>query len=328
MQILILSAIGLVAGFFGGMLGIGGSLIMIPAMTELLGPDQHLYQAAAMIVTVFVASPAVYQHRRARVIDARTVARLMPIAALAVVVGVWVSEWSLFAGDGEAYLRTMFGLFVLSVVGYELHKTLRRQRLPKLADLADQPVDRDGTTSIEPAAAHTGGWRLAAIVAIPTGLIAGLLGVGGGVVAVPLEQRFLRIGIRVAIANSAAVIIATGLVGATLKNYAYLTTRVNGLEPLRLAAVLIPMAVVGSLLGSRLTHRLPIRAVKIAFLLLMLVVGIRLTRRAVIDLRQPSTSSTVALSAIPAQTPVKDREERQACMCTTQLSRGCPPMGI
>lgn len=328
MQILILSIIGLIAGFFGGMLGIGGSLIMIPAMTELLGPDQHLYQAGAMIVTVFVALPAVYQHRRVGAIDARTVGRLIPVAVPAVVAGVWVSEWSLFAGDGEAYLRALFGVFVLCVVGYELHKTLRRQRSPPLPDLWEPPVDRDGTTSIDSAPKRPGGWRLAAIVAVPTGLIAGLLGVGGGVVAVPLQQRFLGVGIRVAIANSAAVIIATGLVGATVKNYAYMTTHANGLEPVRLAAVLIPMAIVGSLLGSRLTHRLPIRAIKIAFLLMMLFVGIRLTHRAVIDLRQPRASGTVAVSAVLARAPVRSGEERRACIRPAQLSRGSAPMGM
>ena len=57
--------IGLFAGLLGGMLGVGGSIVILPALTEVLGPNQHTYQAAAMVVNFFVVMPAVWQHRRA-----------------------------------------------------------------------------------------------------------------------------------------------------------------------------------------------------------------------------------------------------------------------
>ena len=44
-----LGLIGLAAGLSGGLLGIGGSIVMIPAMTELMCPDPHKFQAAALI---------------------------------------------------------------------------------------------------------------------------------------------------------------------------------------------------------------------------------------------------------------------------------------
>ena len=66
----VLAAVGLLAGVLGGLLGVGGSILMIPAMVFLFadryGPEgQHLYQAAAMIVNLFVVLPAVDRHRRA-----------------------------------------------------------------------------------------------------------------------------------------------------------------------------------------------------------------------------------------------------------------------
>ena len=71
---LLLIALGLVAGGSGGLLGIGGSLVMIPGMILLFGAEgrqagqdpQHLYQAAAMIVNFFVVLPAVVRHSQAR----------------------------------------------------------------------------------------------------------------------------------------------------------------------------------------------------------------------------------------------------------------------
>ena len=47
---LILILIGLMAGVFGGIFGIGGAIIMIPAMVYFLGVDQHTAQGTSLAV--------------------------------------------------------------------------------------------------------------------------------------------------------------------------------------------------------------------------------------------------------------------------------------
>ena len=47
---LILIVIGLMAGVFGGIFGIGGAIIMIPAMVYFLGVDQHTAQGTSLAV--------------------------------------------------------------------------------------------------------------------------------------------------------------------------------------------------------------------------------------------------------------------------------------
>ncbi len=263
-QLLVLAAVGLLAGMTGGMLGIGGSIIMIPAMAEILPPDQHLFQAAAMIVNFFVVVPAVIRHRRAGAIDGRAVTRIIPPALVGVIAGVMLSEAPVFSGHGEAYLRGIFGLFLMAVSVTELWRLTRGVR----------GGDPDGVS------ARTG-WLRAGLIALPVGLVAGLLGVGGGILAVPLQRRFLGIPIRIAIANSATMIIATSLVGACAKNGAYAVDHGLTARPFILAAVLIPTAVLGSAIGSRLTHRVPVRILKGAFLVVMILASIRLLSGAV-----------------------------------------------
>ncbi|MEK6675949.1 MAG: sulfite exporter TauE/SafE family protein, partial [Planctomycetota bacterium] len=258
-----LTIIGVISGIAGGMLGIGGSAVMIPALTMVLGPNQHLYQAAAMIMNFFVAVPAVYQHSKAGAVDRKAVRRFIPIAAVAVIIGVGLSECSLFAGDREVYLRAAFGLFLAWISLQELIRAMRR------ATRNPQNLGRNDS-AIAPAVHPDMTWRLAAIVAAPCGLIAGLLGVGGGLIAVPLQQRFLHIPIRNAIANSCAMIVATSLVGALAKNYAFITQHAGSMDSLVMASVLVPTAALGSMVGARLTHVLPVRFVKIAFFLLLL----------------------------------------------------------
>lgn len=282
MEVVVLFFIGLAAGAVGGMLGVGGSIVMIPALTEVWGPNQHLYQAAAMIVNFFVVVPAVIRHRQAKAIEPAIVARLIPLAVVAVVIGVVMSELPVFTGANEPFLRGLFGGFLMLVAFLELYRLWRDGRKTRLAtsSTASNPQRDDADSP----ANKPHGWLRIAAVAIPTGLIAGLLGVGGGLVAVPLQRRLLGIDIRHAIANSATLIIATSLIGALVKNYAYLSHSGSAARPLFLAAVLVPGAVLGSLYGSRLTHHLPIRTVKLAFLLLLLVAAWRQGSGALVSL--------------------------------------------
>ena len=318
MEYVALVVIGLFAGVVGGMLGVGGSIVMIPAMTEVFGPDQHLYQAAAMIVNFFVVVPAVYQHRRAKAVDTATVLRLVPFTMVAVVVGVGVSELPLFAGEGEAYLRGLFGLFLLFVAVSDLYRLVRRSKSepdmsPELTTTASgisNPARRKGTA--------IGSWRLAAAVAVPTGLAAGLLGVGGGILAVPLQRRLLRVPMRMAIANSAAIIIATSFVGAIAKNYAYVVDHESSVRSFALAAVLIPTAVLGSLIGSRLTHRLPLRVIKIAFFVFLLLAALRFTYKAAGSAREGLAIGPLPANGAQAESVTTKTPSRQSGL-------GAPP---
>lgn len=267
MDLFPLVIVGLFVGLVGGMFGVGGGIVLIPALNEVLGPNQHLYQSTAMIVNLFVAVPAAYQHHCLKAVDVAAVLRMVPMAVASVVAGVGVSELGIFAGEGEAYLRGIFGLFLFTCVAYDIHRMLRKP-------------DIKGATPDGDVAVHTR-WRLLAAIAIPTGFASGLLGIGGGILAVPLQRRLLHTPIRTAIANSAALIVATSLVGAIVKNYAVMSDVEKSMEPILLALVLIPTAVVGSLAGSRLTHRVPVPFVKGAFNLVLLVAAVRLVYGAV-----------------------------------------------
>ncbi len=262
MDTLIFACIGLFVGAAGGLFGIGGGIVLIPLLSEVFGPDQHKYQAASMVVGFFVTTPAAYQHFRAGAIDGQSVRRLLPIAGVSVVGGVLLSEAPFFAGDGEAYLRLLFGAFLLYSAVVEGFKIFRRMLSPE----SFSPREKAASTS----------WLAAAMIAVPTGLVAGLLGVGGGIIAIPLQRRLLGIDLRRAIANSATIIIATALIGSFTKNYAYALDRVDGLAPLVIAGGVVPTAIVGSLVGSRLTHVVPVRALKGLFLVVLLVAAVRI----------------------------------------------------
>ncbi len=280
MDTVILCIVGLLAGMLGGLLGIGGSILMIPAMTHFFGPQQHLYQAAAMIVNFFVVLPALWQHARAGAVMGGVVRRMAPLAVVAVVVGVVASESPLFRGGGQAYLMILFGVFLVYVGGRQLARMVR----------VGQQAQVEGEFD-----AKSGGWRAGLLAGLPTGFVAGLLGVGGGVICVPLQIRLLGMPLRNAIANSTATIVTLSCIGAFSKNYAL---EINHPEytvaaSLGFAAALIPTAIVGSLIGARLTHKLPLTVLRVVFVAVLIAAAARMIGGGVATLRSTGEAGAV-----------------------------------
>lgn len=269
-QLVWIATLGLGAGTLGGMLGVGGSTVIIPGLVILLGRsdgyEQHLYQAAAMIANVAVSVPAALRHRRSGAMTPTALVWMLPAALVCVMLGVWLSNLSVFAGsDGGVWLGRVLALFLVYVVFANLNKLLRSPALPPNGQ--DQRENPDGATPGR-------GLTVGAVM----GTIAGLLGIGGGAVAVPLQQTLMRLPLRRCIANSSAVICVSAAVGAVYKNLSLADQPVpDGSDPLTwtagltLGLILAPTAWAGGRLGASLTHRLPLRAIRWAFVGLMVV---------------------------------------------------------
>lgn len=251
LELSVIAGLGLLAGMLGGMLGIGGSVVMIPGLVILFHSEdpesQHLYQAAAMAVNVAVAAPAALRHARRGTVRRDLFMILMPAALIAIVIGVLLSDHI-----PATALRRLFAVFLLYIVVMELLKIFRR--------LPDVPPD--GIRVTVPRAGAVGG---------AMGLVAGLLGVGGGVLAVPLAQRLCRLPLRHAIGASSAAMCITAIAGASVKITTLPQHGYDRLTAITLAMALAPTAILGAAIGASLTHRLPltwIRAVLVALLLL------------------------------------------------------------
>jgi len=284
---LVVMLIGLVAGMFGGMLGVGGSVVMIPAMTIIFGPAQQLYQGAAMIMNFFVSLPSAWQHRRRNAVLTPVVRVTIPCAVVGVIVGVWVSSGPWFHGHNEVYLSRIFGGFLFYVAAYNVYRLVGRSRLADMDNLAARRLPR---------------WKIAAAVGVPTGFVGGLLGVGGGIVAGPMQQLLLKIPLSRAIANSAVTIVPLSIIGAFYKNWTNAHAGVSMMETLQLAGFLIPTAMVGGYLGAHFTHIVPRRLLRVAFIILMVYAGWTLVRRDMPPV-QPDAAPALAdtVSTYPAE---------------------------
>lgn len=264
MEILFEATVGFFAGLVGGLLGLGGSVIIIPGLIVYLsqtgayvGNMQHLLQAAAMICNVCIAAPSTVAHLRAGAVMRKVVMPLVPIALLGIVLGVATSNSSAFARQNGAYLAMLLAGFFLAVAVYNIARVTSHHDL---------------TAEFEPDR-NISAWRVL-LVGLPMGFMAGLLGIGGGTICVPAQQIFLRIPLRRAIANSAVTILFIAVVGAVYKNATLPSHGVTIAASLRLAVMLVPTAFLGGYLGAKLTHIIPRRVLRVIFIASMVLLAV------------------------------------------------------
>ncbi|GAB5539707.1 MAG: sulfite exporter TauE/SafE family protein [Salibacteraceae bacterium] len=110
-EILILACIGFAAGAFSGMFGIGGGLIMVPAMVFFLGMAQHTAQGTSLGVLVIpVAAIAAFNYYKEGQLNIKFAA----IVALTFIVGGYFGS-KLSLGLSELMLKRLFGVLMLAM---------------------------------------------------------------------------------------------------------------------------------------------------------------------------------------------------------------------
>src|SRR5690349_16085809 len=100
-------ALGLVAGIFSGLLGIGGGQVLVPGMVFLFGEDQKLAQGVSLAFIVPTALAGAYTHYRSGNVLIRTGLWLMPGAIVGGLVGAQLAQML-----DVRVLKLGFGLFL------------------------------------------------------------------------------------------------------------------------------------------------------------------------------------------------------------------------
>ncbi|MBW1714167.1 MAG: sulfite exporter TauE/SafE family protein, partial [Deltaproteobacteria bacterium] len=116
---------------------------------------------------------------------------------------------------------------------------------------------------------------------VPLGIVSGIIGIGGGVLMIPIMVFALKFKMHQAVGTSTALMIFTAIGGALsfLVNGLgvdglppYSTGYLNWLQWILLAGCSVPMAVV----GARAAHHLPAKQLKYIFIAVMFYMGLKM----------------------------------------------------
>lgn len=261
------AAAGAVAGVLGGMLGLGGGVFLVPVLVQGLGVPMP--QAVAVsLTTVIATSNAISASAEARpAINLRLGFLLELVTAAGGLLG------SLAAASVSARsLMITFSIVMVSTSALTFVRRDFRNVLPESVD----PGDWGGRFFDEPSgkvvAYRVKRMPLALLTSFLAGILSTLLGLGGGVVKVPILNAWCGVPMRVASATSAFMIGVTATSGALV----YLG---RGLLLPALAAAAVLGVRIGSGMGLRLGQRQPPRRLKILLSVVLLIVSILMLRR-------------------------------------------------
>jgi uncharacterized membrane protein YfcA len=241
-RLLAIAAVGVVAGFLSGLFGVGGGILIVPGLVLLAGMPQRLAHGTSL-------------------------AAVLPISVASLITYVIHDNV-----DWAAALWLSIGAVAGAVLGTTLlhilpHRTLGllfvAVLLASAARLFFSP-DADGRSSLTVALA-VGFLALG----LATGILAGLLGVGGGIVMVPAMILLFGITPVVAKGTSLAVIIPTAVMG-TWRN------RKRSNSDLTAAAVIGAAGIVTAAIGATLADRMSDTLSNVLFAILLVAVAIRL----------------------------------------------------
>lgn len=251
-------AAGAGAGIMAGLLGIGGGLVIVPALVwvfHVQGVDErivmHLALGTSLATIVATSISSVRAHHRRGAVLWPPVARLAP----GIVVGAWLGA-QIAEALPTATLKLVFALFVLAVS----------------AQIA---------FGAQPAGQHRLPGRIGmALAGVVIGAVSGIVGIGGGSLTVPF-LTWNQVPIRNAVASSAAVGLpiavsgALGYVAAGWKDPAlppWSAGYVNLAAGLGIAAASMLTAPI----GARLAHTLPTALLRRIFAGFLALVGLKM----------------------------------------------------
>ncbi len=267
-----LLGISVVAGFVGAMSGMGGGIVLIPALT-LLGMDIKHAIAISIISVIATSSGSASAYVRDGITNLKVGMFLEMFTIVGAIVGAAITLVS-----AQAPLFIMFGVVLL---GSWLTLLLRHSEgwrpvvnqdgFTKWLQLEGQYYDKasNETISYKAKRAYFGGPLM-----FGAGLIAGLLGIGAGALKVLIHDLVMGLPPKVSTTTSNLIIGVTALAGTSV----YLAA---GMIDPALAAPVIIGIVVGAFLGTRLLVRLTNRSVSLFFLIILGILGIEMIARGI-----------------------------------------------
>lgn len=258
--LLFLAAFAVLAGFFGGLLGLGGGLFVVPMLVLLFRVPIAVAVATSLVAVIATSSGSASSALGRGLADLRLGMFLETATVVGGLVGALLTV-AVLAGD-QQFLDFAFVPTVLAPA----YLTLRRPREDTRRDAPPDPLARrlrlSGSYFDEPTGRtvdyEVTGTPLGLLSSGLAGFVSGLLGIGGGLFYVPAMNSLMNVPIRVASATSTFMIGVT----ATASALVYLLAG-------EVALFWTAPLVVGILLGSRLgadAHRtIPVVALKRLF---------------------------------------------------------------
>lgn len=265
-----------IAGIVGALLGIGGGIILVPALTILFGMNIKLAIGASLTAVVATSSTAAASYIKNGLSNIRLGLFLEAGTSLGALLGALIA-----VSLNKEVLLFFFAIVVL-YASYLMYASSKQSEASQLAEKNDKIADmfqlQDNYVTFkgeEQSASKYYVDRVPAMfgVSMFAGMASGMLGVGGGFIKVPALSRLSKLPIKAAAATS------TFMIGVTAGTSALVYLNAGFIDPI-LAVPTALGTLFGSLIGARLIRYVHGNKIKLYFAILLILIAIQLFLKA------------------------------------------------
>ncbi|MDQ2742490.1 MAG: sulfite exporter TauE/SafE family protein [Chloroflexota bacterium] len=267
----------MLAGAFGSVLGIGGGLFIIPSLTLFLGIKLKTAIAASIVAVIATSLGGGNVYVRRHMADIRLGLLLALATAPSAVVGALLAT--------HVSSRVLAAVFAVILIASAYRMLASMQTAQRLATIEATPVETEDRglrfrgSYLEASTGETIRYRvknvpLGVAASVAAGLISGMLGVGGGIVQVPVMNLLMRVPIKVATTTSTYIIGITAVAGA----FVYYNHRPSYIDP----SLAVPVTIgvfLGASIGSNLLGRVSQSALRTTFTAVMTIYAVQMVLR-------------------------------------------------
>jgi uncharacterized protein len=269
----LLFAVSILAGFVGAMSGMGGGVVLIPALT-MMGIEIKHAIAISVVSVIATSSGSAAAYVRDRITNLRVGMFLEAFTMLGAMAGAYIT-----LASGQRWLYIAFAVTLLGSWVAMLYQQRQLKKIPARPDALSRWLRLEGqyydeaageTIHYKAVRAYLGGPAM-----FGAGVIAGLLGIGAGAVKVLIYDLVMGLPPKVSTTTSNLIIGVTALAGTSV----YLAA---GLVDPGLTAPVVLGILPGAFLGTRVLVRVTNRSVRWFFLVILLILGVEMLVRGIL----------------------------------------------
>ncbi|NIM98656.1 MAG: TSUP family transporter [candidate division Zixibacteria bacterium] len=241
---------GLFAGLFGSVLGLGGGILIIPMLTLAFGVPMREAIGASLVCVIATSSGAASLYVKRGICNIR----------LGMTLELATTSGAIGGGLIAGVLRPQILQFLFSgLLIYTAWTMLKQKAETKASSNPD-----DGEESY-----HTARLPLGMGASFFAGNVSGLLGVGGGIVKVPVMYLLMKVPLKTAVATSNFMIGVTASAGAFVYFFR------GDVHPLVAGSTMLGVFL-GATLGSRLLPKIKAQYLNKAFVLVLIYLSLEM----------------------------------------------------
>jgi uncharacterized membrane protein YfcA len=197
---------GAVAGCLGALVGIGGGVLLVPVLNDLVGLSFREATAASLVGVLATSSSAAIVPIGRRIHNARLALLLLAFSVTgAIIAGRFITSYS------DRTFEVLFGALATLIAAVMFVRLNRRNVMPPGADIGtfgDRFHDFD---TGEDVVYRVKRLPVALAVSFSAGALTSLVGIGGGILIVPMLNSLCGVRLRVAAATSVFMVGVTAV---------------------------------------------------------------------------------------------------------------------